>query len=299
MSVYNSNKAIDIQQRSAALTFEVVNPRASIDTYLFLALKPKRLTHAMLTPPSPVPTPSLTSRDNITSRKRQRSLSSQSESSSASAKRSMSQDPNSDTHETPRPKDMSTLSINDSTNDTDIDAYMAEQGMSSGEATAPAHPVHALAPTPLITMNDGVATASSASQAAISTSARRLDLIKELCKESLKPGDIWYLVSRRWYRRWEKACSGEEDKDGPVEEKDLGPVDNTSLVDSLGNLVSSAIEHVDVEFIPEAAWNLFAAWYVYHFALPDLFASGTRGGVCTTCICENHSTLAADFLFSH
>lgn len=168
----------------------------------------------------------------------------------------MSEDPTN----TPRSKDLSALNLNDAASGNtaaDIDAYMAEQGDASGEATV------STADAPSITLNGGgVATTHSTPPPASSSPAEKLEYIRQLCATPLKAGDTWYLVSKRWYRRWEKACTGEEDKDGSVQEKDLGPVDNASLVDMRGKIVSTVIEHVDVEYVPEAAWQAFVNWYV-------------------------------------
>lgn len=59
--------------------------------------------------------------------------------------------------------------------------------------------------------------------------------------------------------------TGEEDKEGRVEEKDLGPVDNTPLCDQRGQVTSDLIEHVDCEFVPEEVWERLKEWYVWHF----------------------------------
>lgn len=138
---------------------------------------------------------------------------------------------------------MSALNISEANINDDIDTYMAEQAGSD-------------AAEPLTTPR--------AVPTAIPPPSEKLRLVEPLCKEPMKIGETWYIVSRRWYRRWQKACSGEQDKEGAVEEKDVGPVDNTSLVDISGSLVSSAVEHVDVEFVPEAVWSYFVSWYVFH-----------------------------------
>ncbi|KAJ3557337.1 hypothetical protein NM688_g1526 [Phlebia brevispora] len=209
----------------------------------------------MLTPPSPSTSPSLSPSDISTSRKRQRSLSMDSESSSSSPKRSVSLDPNHDGHDTPRPKDMSTLSISDAKHKPDIDAYMAEQGEESvadirldAVQTQPSDGTPALQVTPPLTDPE-------------STPASRLNMVEDLRKAQMKIGDTWYLVSRKWFRRWQKACVGEEDKEGAIEEKDVGPVDNSNLVDMSGNITAPCTEGIDVEFVPEQAWNLLAMWY--------------------------------------
>lgn len=74
-------------------------------------------------------------------------------------------------------------------------------------------------------------------------------------------GETWYLVSRAWYRRWEKAVRGEVDKDGSVEEKDLGPVDNRPLLDEYDNLIADLVEEVNVHYVPGEAWQFFLSWY--------------------------------------
>lgn len=123
--------------------------------------------------------------------------------------------------------------------DADIDAYMAEQGEDSIPQTLNI-------PTPP-SENDV-------------PPAEKLKTIELLSKEPMQIGETWYLVARPWYKRWHKACSGQEDKEGRVNEADLGPVDNSPLVDNGGNLISSTQEHVDVEFVPEKGWRLLVQW---------------------------------------
>lgn len=157
----------------------------------------------------------------------------------------MSQDPSLDTHDTPRPTDLPTPPADDAKLAADIDAYMAEQGEPSGEATA-ANP-----PGP------------SSSSASPLTPREKYEKITSLAKRDMVVGETWYVVSRRWYRRWEKACTGTVDKEGGIEEKDVGPVDNGHLVDLKGNLTTHALsEGVDVHFLPPEAWDLLAAWCV-------------------------------------
>ncbi|KAI0788771.1 hypothetical protein C8Q75DRAFT_767864 [Abortiporus biennis] len=202
----------------------------------------------MLTPASPTTSPSLTAQE-VPSRKRQRSQSMQSEASSSSPKRSASLDPTSqDSFHTQQTQTMSTLSISDK--DKDIDAYMADQeeAAQSSQSTFPDPP------PPPITLNGSPPTSHL-------SLPEKLDKITTLCRVQMTPGETWYLVGRRWFKRFQKACSGEVDKEGAVSEKDLGPVDNSTLVDSRGNLISPIVEHVDVEYVPEEAWNLLVSWY--------------------------------------
>ena len=127
--------------------------------------------------------------------------------------------------------------------DTEIDTYMAEQG----EADIPQTLV--------------IPTSSENNV----PPAEKLRMIESLSRQTMQPGETWFLVARPWYKRWHKACSGDEDKEGRVNEADLGPVDNSPLLDNNGVLTSSTQEHVDVEFMPVKAWQLFVEWY----ACPD------------------------------
>lgn len=166
---------------------------------------------------------------------------------SSSSKRSLSVDPSLESLSAHPSYDIASLSMADTTLDADIDAYMADQGEASipntlDEATQQ--------------WQDNVATASEFS------GEQKLALIDGLCKTPMVPGATWYLVSRRWYKRWRKACSGEVDKEGPVTEGELGPVDNSALVDTFGNIVTPPAEKVDVEFVPEQAWGYFTSWFV-------------------------------------
>ena len=76
-------------------------------------------------------------------------------------------------------------------------------------------------------------------------------------------GSSWTLVSKSWWRRFEKAATGQVDKEGGVNEDRLGPVDNSPLLDSDGNLSEDLVEGVDFECIPEAAWDWLTILYVF------------------------------------
>lgn len=135
----------------------------------------------------------------------------------------------------------------------DIDAYMAEQGEDTiASATIP------LDPPPIIQTFSG--------SGALSLS-QKYSLIDRLRKTSMLEGDTWYLVSKRWWRKLEKAYTGEMDKEaggGIVMESDITPVDNSDLVDDKGKLVSmSLIEDVDVIFVPDVGWRSLVEWYVF------------------------------------
>ena len=154
---------------------------------------------------------------------------------------------------------MSTLSISDTNNDADIDAYMVEQGQASGEAS-----VVSDLRTPQISVHASVPPSPSVAQY---TPAQKLERIRNLVKASMKVRETWYLVSKRWYDRWERACAGVVSKEGAIAEKDLGPVDNTPLVDLQGDIVTTFVAQDDAEFVPEEGWNLLVSWCVQHFSV--------------------------------
>ncbi|KAG6902330.1 hypothetical protein C0995_001367 [Termitomyces sp. Mi166 len=185
-------------------------------------------------PPSPASSPSPT--DSQRSRKRQRSQSMQSDASSSSLKR-IAADPNSTDVDSrsPRADQMSTLTIADSNHD--IDAYMAEQG----EDGIPA----LLEPEP----------STSPQVLKVAPSEERVAFVDRCKVRKMEVGETWYLVARHWWKRWRKALTGDIDKEGPVNEQDLGPVDNSPLLDSYNNLLTSISEGVDLEFVPEEVWR--------------------------------------------
>jgi ubiquitin carboxyl-terminal hydrolase 4/11/15 len=159
--------------------------------------------------PSPAQSPSLQPTDTpSSSRKRQRSDSMQSANSSTSVKRPVSEPPTTQDSSSslgPKNDDVPTTNLLEVADD--IDSYMALQDDISG----------------------------SSAQASIATNAttmlskeEKLAHIESLKRAPMMAGETWYLVSRPWYRKWHNALSGKLSKDVPVEESDLGPVDNRS-----------------------------------------------------------------------
>ena len=174
------------------------------------------------------------------SRKRQRSQSMHSDSgaSTSSVKRAVADTTGSDI---PRTDQLSTLTLVDPNQD--IDAYMEEQG----EADIPAFmPPPSQIPLAMQSLPPG----------------EKLSLVEKGKARKMEIGETWYLVSRDWYKRWNKACTGVVDKEGPLTEQELGPVDNSSLLDSYDNLLASLVEGVEVEYVPEEVWSHFVLWYV-------------------------------------
>ncbi|KIY53386.1 cysteine proteinase [Fistulina hepatica ATCC 64428] len=89
----------------------------------------------------------------------------------------------------------------------------------------------------------------------------RFKTVQSLKQQPMQPGQTWYLVAAEWLKRWTRATSGEIDKEGPLSEDELGPVDNASLLDSLGNLNADAVEGIDMDYVPEDVWKRFVEWY--------------------------------------
>lgn len=210
--------------------------------------------------PSPAPSPVLVtpaSQEGLVSRKRARSTSSE----ASSSKRAMSEDPSSTGFSTPSAVEQSDmgqsttfaalklssvppLALND-----DIDAYMQSQEQGS---------------EPMAIEGEGMGNSGEHSPLQDDPVApeERYKLIRQLKGVPMKENEVWYVVSRSWFRRWEKACTGEVDKEGLVLESQLGPVDNSSIADEKSALVAaSLLEGVDVEYVPKAAWNCFVKWY--------------------------------------
>lgn len=102
-----------------------------------------------------------------------------------------------------------------------------------------------------------------AAQAFASTPPQeKLASIDAEMQKSMAADDVYYLIDADWYQRWKRAMTGEEDKTGPVEEKDLAAVTAQSIVDpSTGKLRQPLFEHEDVEFITPAAYAQFVQWY--------------------------------------
>jgi ubiquitin carboxyl-terminal hydrolase 4/11 len=175
------------------------------------------------------------------SRKRQRSRSMQSDTSSSSPKRAMSEGVSHESVRSPNPDQMSHLTLADTTQD--IDAYMAEQG----EAEIP----QTLSVTP---------PADSATWETMPAS-EKWSWVKEEKQKSLKEGETWYLVAQEWWKRWARACGGLVDKQDPVPENELGPVDNSPLFDPSGRLKPGVTEGVDHELVPSEVWIRFIKWY--------------------------------------
>jgi len=143
----------------------------------------------------------------------------------------------------PRTDQLSSLSLVDPTNQ-DIDAYMAEQDEEEF--------LSAFAQSP---PKGGVPMAARSAKPEL-----RLKIVERGKARRMEIGETWYLVARDWYRRWQKACTGEVDKEGSIRHEDVEPVNNSSLLDEFNNLLPSLAEGVEVEYVPQTIWDLFVTW---------------------------------------
>ncbi|GAA5905996.1 putative ubiquitin-specific protease UBP12 [Sporobolomyces salmoneus] len=92
----------------------------------------------------------------------------------------------------------------------------------------------------------------------------QLDIIRELQAGLLEEGDSWYLVSRIWYRRWITACTGTaetKEDDTSITVDQVGPIDNSNLVNGDGQLRKPLTDGVDLELLPAGAHSLLKEWY--------------------------------------
>lgn len=163
-----------------------------------------------------------------------------------------------------------------SKSDQNIEGLMTEQSLSLDDGASAALSTNNLAaemageepPSYTEAVQPPLSTEESAGTAATRpTGQQQLDRIRPMKNLPLHAGDTWYLVSRRWYRRWDAACSERRDSD-PAEKVDvpIGPIDNSDLLDqdstpSFDRLRPGINEHIDYEMFPEEGWKLLVAWY--------------------------------------
>ncbi|KIY71877.1 cysteine proteinase [Cylindrobasidium torrendii FP15055 ss-10] len=98
---------------------------------------------------------------------------------------------------------------------------------------------------------------------AMMSAEEKFQVVEKLTKTEMLLGQTWYLVAGDWWRRWRKACTGVADKASPeqVEEREIGPVDNMSLLDETDGLRTGLIEGEDVVYVPQEAWEHLVTWY--------------------------------------
>lgn len=220
------------------------------DECLGLSLTPSFAMQISTNSPAPSQHPFLSSTEG---RKRHRSLSMESTTSASSRKRSASEDPTASSPVTRSTRLCDTTPPLSDPTSNDIDAYMDSQGESDIlEST--------LLPLP---HQPNPSLSHSSTEDALSSAFLRFQAFDTMRDMPLIEGSTWALVSKSWWRRFEKAATGQVDKEGGINEDRLGPVDNSPLLDTNGNLDESLVEGVDFECIPEVAWNWLVNLYVF------------------------------------
>jgi hypothetical protein len=89
----------------------------------------------------------------------------------------------------------------------------------------------------------------------------KVQLTRELLDTRMQDGQTWYIVSAQWLGRLQLALGEGDPKKqaaNPVEEKDVGPVDNKGLIGEDGSL--KKLEDGEAEYVPEELWKAFVAW---------------------------------------
>ena len=104
---------------------------------------------------------------------------------------------------------------------------------------------------------------------ALSSTFLRFQAVEVMRDMPLIEGSTWAVVSKSWWRRFEKAATGQVDKEGGVDETGLGPVDNSPLLDMDGCLNEDLIEGVDFDCVPEVAWD----WLIHLYVLAGIKSS--------------------------
>ncbi|KAJ1799053.1 hypothetical protein LPJ59_002096 [Coemansia sp. RSA 2399] len=82
----------------------------------------------------------------------------------------------------------------------------------------------------------------------LSLDAVAASLQAEISTTTMSHGSIWYLVARKWYAAWQEYASG------LVQDRAIGPIDNSSIADEYGHIIPNLKLGEDVDAVPEAAW---------------------------------------------
>ncbi|KAJ2181317.1 hypothetical protein GGF45_001584 [Coemansia sp. RSA 551] len=68
------------------------------------------------------------------------------------------------------------------------------------------------------------------------------------------PGSVWYMVGRKWYAAWQESASG-------LVQHEIGPIDNSEIVDASNELLPGLKLTEDVEAVPVGVWQQMAVLY--------------------------------------
>lgn len=75
--------------------------------------------------------------------------------------------------------------------------------------------------------------------------------------EFLEDGDTWYLISKKWVKKWKSYCGiDDSSEDHP------GPIDNSDLLENdLKTLKAHLLDDIDYALAPESAWDELVKMY--------------------------------------
>ncbi|XP_048594978.1 putative ubiquitin carboxyl-terminal hydrolase 11 isoform X1 [Brassica napus] len=85
-------------------------------------------------------------------------------------------------------------------------------------------------------------------------------------EDQLKEGNLYFVISNRWYTSW-KRCVSQEISSGEASEVTRpGPIDNHDIIDSESDasdpqLLKNLEEAVDYVLVPEQVWKKLVEWY--------------------------------------
>ena len=97
---------------------------------------------------------------------------------------------------------------------------------------------------------------------------QKWDQISSLKFTAMKDGDIWYLISHAWHEKWKAACNPASKIQGREADEQLGPVDNSDIIDANGELIPALSEGNRVISVSQRAMELFTQWYILFYISP-------------------------------
>lgn len=123
---------------------------------------------------------------------------------------------------------------------------------------------------PLLSESGSAATSSCAIPARSeppSNGQVQLEMVLNPAKRPLQEGDSWFVVDRKWFRRWQAACGSSQGDDSSTKDlqdismSEVGPIDNSQIASpATGRLSGPVTEGQDVVFLPGESWHLLEAW---------------------------------------
>ena len=90
---------------------------------------------------------------------------------------------------------------------------------------------------------------------------QKWDRINSLKFTAMKDGDIWYLISLAWHEKWKAACNPNSKTQGREADEQLGPIDNSDIIDPDHELIPALSEGNRVTSVPQCIMELFTEWY--------------------------------------